>query len=127
MTSGQRWRIGAQRELTKTMMAEVAYLGSYSDDISLTQRLDYLPEQYWADGLVRNDAIANALNATVPNPFNIRNFEFLRTQNPVLYQDMATNGFFTATTRSVASLLRAYPHMNGVNNTRVPSAESKYA
>ena len=122
----QRWRIGVQREITKTMVAEVAYLGSYTDNISLTRRLDYLPEQYWADGLVRNDAIANALNATVPNPFNIRNFAFLQTQNPVLYQDMSNNGFFTATTRSVSSLLRAYPHMNGLNNSRVPSGESKY-
>jgi hypothetical protein len=122
----QRWRIGVQRELTRTMVAEVAHLGSYTDDISLTKRLDYLPEQYWADGLVRNDAVANALNATLPNPFNILNFEFLRTQDPQLYADMANNGFYTAMTRSVASLLRAYPHMNGFNNARVPSGKSKY-
>lgn len=122
----QRWRVGAQREITKTMVAEVAYLGSYTDNIALTKRLDFLPERYWADGLVRNDAIANALNATVPNPFNIRNFEFLRTQDPTLYQDMSANGFFTGNTRSVASFLRGYPHMNGLSNARAPLGESKY-
>jgi hypothetical protein len=122
----QRWRIGGQRELTGTMVAEVAYLGSYTDNISLTKRLDFLPEQFWADGNVRNDAVAAALNATVTNPFNIRNFEFLRTENPTLYQDMAANGFFTGNTRSVASLLRAYPHMNGFSNARTPSGKSKY-
>ena len=125
----QRWRLGVQRELTRTMIVEAAYLGSYTDDISLTKRLDFLPEQYWADGLVRNDANAARMNATLANPFNIRNFEFLRTQDPTLYQDMASNGFFTATTRSVASLLRAYPHMsagNGLRNTRRPAGESRY-
>jgi carboxypeptidase family protein/TonB-dependent receptor-like protein len=122
----QRWRVGAQREITKTIVAEAAYLGSYTDNISLTNRLDFLPEQYWASGNARNDAVAAALNATVANPFNIANFAFLQTQNPTLYQDMATNGFFTGTTRSVASLLRQYPHMNGLSNARTPAGESKY-
>lgn len=124
----QRWRIGAQRELTKTMVAEVAYLGSYSDNIALTKRLDFLPEQHWADGNVRNDAVANRLNATVANPFNIRHFESLRTQDPTLYQDMSANGFFTATTRGVSTFLRAgnYAHMNGLSVARTPLGESRY-
>jgi hypothetical protein len=122
----QRWRIGVQRALSQSMVAELAYLGSYTDHISVTRRLDFLPEQYWGDGLVRNDAVASALNARVPNPFNIENFEFLRTSNPTLFQDMAANGFFTATTRSIASLLRAFPHMNGLSNDRTPAGEAKY-
>lgn len=125
----QRWRIGLQRELTKTMVAEVAYLGSYTDNISLTRRLDVLPEEYWADGLVRNNAVADFLNGTIPNPFNIRNFEDLRTSDPVLYNDMANNGFFTATTIRRHQLLRAYPHMasgDGLRNTRVPLGRSRY-
>jgi hypothetical protein len=124
-----RWRLGVQRELTKTMVAEVAYLGSYANDMSLTQRLDYLPEAFWADGLERNDTIANYLNGTVPNPFHISNFEVLRTTDPVLYNDMANNGFFTSTTIRRHQLLREYPHMtsgNGLRNTRVPDGRSRY-
>ncbi len=124
----QRWRAGVQRALTRTMVAEAAYLGSYSDNISITRRLDFLPEQYWATGLARDDATANYLNALIPNPFNLANFEFLRTANPVLYQDMANNGFFTSTTIRRHQLLRAYPHMTsgGLRNDRTPDGESKY-
>ena len=122
----QRWRVGVQRELTRTMVAEAAYLGSYSDNISISRRLDSLPEEFWASGLARNDDVANFLNATVPNPFNIRNFDFLRTQNPTLYQDMSNNGFFTSTTIRRHQLLRAYPQMNGLTNTRTPAGEAKY-
>jgi hypothetical protein len=122
----QRWRVGVQRDLGRRMVAEVAYLGSRTSDISLTRRLNYLPEQYWADGNTRNDAIASFLDGTVPNPFNIREFEFLRAVDPVLYNDMATNGFFTGTTIRRHQLLRAYPHMNGLQNTRVPDGKSRY-
>jgi hypothetical protein len=125
----QRWRAGVQRELTRRLVAEVAYLGSYSDQIGLTKRLDVLPEQYWADGLVRNDEVANFLNATLPNPFNIRNFDFLRASNPTLYNDMASNSFFTNTTIQRQQLLRRFPQHatgNGLRNDRVPAGESKF-
>jgi hypothetical protein len=122
----QRWRAGVQRELGRRMVAEVAYVGSRTDNMTLTQRLNFLPEQYWADGNVRNDVIPAFLDGTVPNPFNIANFEFLRTTNPVLYNDMATNGFFTATTIRRHQLLRAFPHMNGLQNARVPLGKSRY-
>jgi len=122
----QRWRVGVQREIGRRMVAEVAYLGSRTSDISLTHRLNYLPAEFWADGNVRNDAVAAFLDGTVPNPFNIREFEFLRTRDPVLYNDMATNGFFTGTTVRRHQLLRAYPHMNGLQNARVPSGKSRY-
>jgi hypothetical protein len=124
-----RWRLGVQRELSRTMVLEAAYLGSYADSLALTQRLDYLPEEFWADGNARNDTVANFLNGTVPNPFNIANFEFLRTQDPTLYNDMANSGFFTSTTIRRHQLLRAYPHMtagNGLRNTRVPDGRSRY-
>ena len=125
----QRWRAGIQRELSKTLVAEAAYMGSYTDNISLTRRLDFLPEERWAGGLARNDQVANYLNGTVPNPFNIRNFEHLRTEDPVLYNDMANNGFFTSTTIRRHQLLRAYPHMasgDGLRNARVPDGRSRY-
>jgi hypothetical protein len=122
----QRWRVGVQRELGRRLVAEVAYLGSRTDDIELTKRLNFLPEQYWADGNVRVDSVASFLDGTIPNPFNITQFEFLRTSDPVLYNNMATNGFFTGTTIRRHQLLRAYPHMNGLQNTTVPLGKSRY-
>jgi hypothetical protein len=125
----QRWRVGIQRQFGSRMVAEAAYLGSYTDRLSIRQVLTALPGQYWADGNVRNNAVADYLNGTVTNPFNIRNFEFLRADNPVLYQDMASNGFFTSTTIRRHQLLRPFPHMatgDGLRNDRVPEGRSRY-
>jgi hypothetical protein len=128
----QRWRVGVQREISRSMVAEAAYLGSYSTGISIGDpwdRINALPGEFWSTGNVRNDANADYLNALVPNPFNIANFEFLRTQDPLLYQDMAANGFFTATTIRRHQLLRALPHMtsgDGLRNTHSGLGETKY-
>lgn len=125
----QRFRLGVQQALTKSLFVEVAYLGSRTDDISLTQRLNPLPEPFWASGNERNNALANDLNANIPNPFAISNFADLRTSNPTLYNDMAARGFYTATTIRKHQLLRAFPHMtggNGLRNTRAPLGEAKY-
>ncbi|HXG56490.1 MAG TPA: TonB-dependent receptor [Vicinamibacterales bacterium] len=122
----QRWRVGAQRELTSHIVAEAAYLGAYSDRIGLSLPLSYLPEEYWADGLVRNDATAAFLNATFPNPFHISNFAFLQQQNPALYNEMSTNSFYTNTTIRRHQLLREYPHMNGLTHGSAPLGKSQY-
>jgi hypothetical protein len=133
----QRWRFGIQRELRSNMVLEVAYLGSYTDNITTVtdnpgdnqtaRRLDVLPQQYWSTGLVRNQANADFLNALVPNPFNIANFTFLQTQNPLLYQDMSTNSFFTSTTIRRHQLLRPFPlYSSGLNILRVPEVTLKY-
>lgn len=122
----QRWRIGAQREISRRLVAEVAYLGAFSDRIALSQTLSFLPEPYWADGPVRDDVRANFLNGTMPNPFHISNFAFLQAQNPALYNEMTTSGFYTSTTIRRHQLLRAYPHMNGLSNATAPLGQSQY-
>ncbi|HYE74455.1 MAG TPA: TonB-dependent receptor, partial [Blastocatellia bacterium] len=121
----QRWRFSIQRQLSNDMALEVAYLGSYSDRISVSRRIDALPEQYWSTGNVRDTDIAN-LNAQVTNPFNISNFASLQTSNPVLYEDMNGNGFFRGATIQRATLLRPYPHLSNSNNSRDPIGEVKY-
>jgi hypothetical protein len=121
----QRWRFGVQRELSNNMMVEASYWGQWGDRINVTQRLDALPEQYWASGLQRDNAIATELNRNVPNPFHISNFESLQTSDPVLYQHLSTLGQFTSPTIQKNRLLRPFPHMNGLNNNAAPVGEMR--
>jgi hypothetical protein len=121
----QRWRIGVQRQFGSRMVLEAAYAGSYSDRVSITQSLSPLPEQYWASGNVRNNAIDTDLNSNVTNPFRITNLADLRTTNPLVYQDLSTQSFFTSATIRKNLLLRPFTVMNGLNNTTSPLGEVK--
>jgi hypothetical protein len=121
----QRWRAGIQRELSSHMMIEAAYWGQWADRVSVTERLDPLAEQYWATGMVRNNAVATEMNRNVPNPFHISNFEAIRTSDPVLYQHMSTLGQFTSTTIQKNRLLRPFPHMNGLNDSAAPVGKTR--
>ena len=121
----QRWRIGIQRELTRNMMAEMAYWGQWADRLAVAQRLDYLPAQYWATGLVRNNTVATEMNRNVPNPFYIRNFEALRTTHPEVYRYMATLGTFTSPIIQKHRLLRPFPHMNGLYDAAAPIGKAR--
>ncbi len=119
----QRWRIGVQRQMGAHAAVEVAYSGSYSDRVGVNRRLDALPGQYWADGLVRNNTIANNLNANVANPFQLSNFTALQSSNPLVYRQLSSLGFFTSPTIRKQQLLRPYPHMNGLTQNRAPVGE----
>ena len=84
--------------------------------------------QYWITGNVRNNAAQAALVANVTNPYRITNFEMLRTTNPVLYQRMATNAFFTSPTVQANRLLRPFSHFNtgdGLVYQNLPLGENK--
>jgi hypothetical protein len=117
----QRWQANFQRAFAGNMVVNVTYAGSYSDRISLQTREDYLPGQFWATGLVRNDAVANNMNANVTNPFYINNLN--QGDFPAnVWADMKTNSFFTTPTIRKHQLLRAgTPHQtagNGLRNTK---------
>ncbi len=113
----QRWRIGVQREITRNMVLEVSYNGAYAK-IPVSQRIDFLPQQYWATGTVRRQDIDDALNRNLTNPFNLSTLASLRTSNPVIYNYLGTQGFFTSTTIRRHQLLRQYPNLNGSSGVR---------
>jgi hypothetical protein len=122
-----RFRIGLQRQLSGTIVAEVAYLGSRTDQIQVEQRLNALPAKYWATGLIRNNTLANDLNSQIPNnPFRITNFAALQTSDPIVYADLLTQGFFTNANIAKSQLLRPYPNFGDLRNGRDPSGEQKY-
>jgi len=116
----QRWRVALQRELARNLSVEIAYSGSYSDRIGRNIRADYLPEPYWNGSNERNTTANSFLTAQVPNPFRIQNFAFLQTSDPVLYNRLASNTFFTQQTIQRNRLLRAFPQMNSVTDANLP-------
>ncbi len=123
----QRWRFAVQRELARNLSLEVAYDGSYADRIEINVREDYLPQQYWIPGSLnaRDTAAQALLTSNVTSPYAISNFTALRTSNPVLYQRMAANGFFTATTTQRHRLLRPFSQINNLTFSNLPLGEVK--
>ncbi len=112
-----RWRLDVQRQIGRTMLLDVAYAGSYSDHIPISQTLSALPAQYWSFATTRNNTVANTLNANVTNPYSIGNFAGLKSSNPTLYQYMAANSFFTSSTVRASALMSPYSQMSGLTET----------
>jgi hypothetical protein len=110
----QRWRLGWQRELDSRTSLDVSYSGSYADRQGISIRQDYLPEEYWISGNVRNQAQQDFLTANVPNPFNIANYASFQVTNPLLYQRMQASGMFTSTTIQRHELFRAFAQMGNI-------------
>lgn len=106
----QRLRVAVQREVLANTSVEVSYDYIYSDRAPVDIRQDYLPAEYWIPGSLnaRDAAAQAALDGNVTNPYNITNLASLATSNPTLYNWIATNGFFTATTIPRNRLLRPY-------------------
>ncbi len=113
----QRWRLGAQREISRDTVVEVSYNGSRSR-IGVDQPVSFLPGQYWATGNTRNQAVDDDMQRNLANPFQIQNLAALSQSDPAAYQYWRNIGFFTGTTIRKHSLLRAYPNMNGLSGLR---------
>jgi len=112
------WRVEIQRELSQNLLVSLAYHGLYADRTRVdNRRVDPLPEQFWADGLVRDNALANNLNGNVTNPFFIGNFAALQQSHPLIYQSMSSSTWFTSRTIRRHELLRPYPHMGNLTAT----------
>jgi hypothetical protein len=123
--------VEAQRELTQNLLVSLVYHGLYADRTRVNRRVDPIPEQFWADGQVRNNELATNLNANVTNPFFIGNFSTLQQSHPLIYQSMTSSTWFTSRIIRKHELLRAYPQMgnrtaqnDGVGTARSDSLEA---
>jgi hypothetical protein len=58
------------------------------------------------------------MTTNVSNPFNISNFASLAASSPAVYNYLLTQGRFTATTISKATLLQTYPAVGNVTGLR---------
>jgi hypothetical protein len=112
-----RWRVGVQREILSNTLLDISYNGAWSE-IPVNQRVDFLPQQYWSTGNVRNQNNDNFLNGNVSNPYNIGNLSGLRASDPTTYNYLAGQGFFTRTVMPLNQLLRQYGHMSGLTGAR---------
>ena len=115
----QRWRVDFQKQIGQNVFS-LAYAGTYSDRVRVTQKLDALPEQYWASGNTRNEAVATNMNQNVPNPLRLTNFTSLQQTDPAAYQHLSTQSYFTSAIIRKNSLLRPFAHMNGLSQTFAP-------
>ncbi len=126
----QRVRLAVQREVLANTSVEVSYDWMYSDRAPVDIRQDYLPAQYWIPGSLnaRDAAAQAALDANVPNPYNIANLSSLAVSDPTLYNWIATNGFFTAVNVPRNRLLRPFSQYStgtGLIFGDVPLGEAK--
>lgn len=112
-----RWRIGLQREIMRNLMIDVSYNGAFAY-IPVLRRVNYLPEQYWTKGTVRDQNNDNYLNTNFNNPYNIRNLGSIQQSDPTLYRWMSGQGFFTSANMARNRLIRPYS-MYG--NFRMPN------
>ena len=64
-----RWSIGVQRELPWFFLVEGTYVGSISQNLTVSRELNPVPGQYFSTSPVRDDATNNYLSQQVPNPF----------------------------------------------------------
>jgi hypothetical protein len=113
----QRWRVGVQRELMRNTMLDVSYNGAYST-VPVQQRIDFLPQDQWTTGMLRDQANDNRLNANVTNPFRITNMASLQQSNPLIYRYMAGQNIFTNAVIARHNLIRPHGFMGNVQGLR---------
>ena len=121
----QRWRVSLQRQFGASLGVEVAYAGAYNDQLPVSIRQDYLPEQYWDGSNLRNTAANTYLTAQVTNPFFINNFASLRVTDPVLYQRLASNPTFSSATIQRNRLLRPFGELTNLTYANLPLGAAK--
>jgi hypothetical protein len=64
-----RWSLGVQRELPWNFLIEGTYVGSVSQNLSVSRDLNAVPREYFSTSPVRDNATNNYLSQQVPNPF----------------------------------------------------------
>jgi hypothetical protein len=113
-TRQDRWRLDYQRQLDQATTFTIGYAGSYAQNLPLSENMAPVPAQYWSFANTQNVAVSNAWTSNVSNPYYIGNFGSLQTSNPLLYNYMANNSFFTSKTISQSKLWVPSSQMNGL-------------
>src|SRR5215472_812414 len=113
----QRWRASIQHQFGNTIVMEASYNGAWAK-IPVSQPINYIPAQFYGTSNTRAVDVQAQMTTNVPNPFNISNFASLATSSPAIYNYLLTQGRFTGTTISKATLLQTYPSVGNVTGLR---------
>jgi len=113
-----RISIGIQRQLGASSKIEVTYSGALTNNLSYADTLKYAPSSLYTGGNQPNTAINTLLGTQVKNPFQLANFSSMSSSNSAEYGMMALNSYFTQSQVTLASLVKTYPHMNGLTMYR---------
>jgi len=67
----QYWRYsaGVERQLAGNLLVEVTYLGQHGENLPIVMPLNYVPQEFRTQSLVRDNTAEGVLTATVANPF----------------------------------------------------------
>ncbi|MBM3764886.1 MAG: hypothetical protein FJW32_05805 [Acidobacteria bacterium] len=101
----QRWSFNVQRQLSRNLVVEIGYLGNRGTGLGVLYDFNLTPAQYLSRSPERDVATVNFLSTNIANPFRgISQFG----QSPAFFNNQFV---------SRASLLRPYPHFNGLTMT----------
>ena len=100
----QRWQIGVQRDLGRTWVVDVRYVGNYGSQLQTGRNLNATANEFLSTSATRDQARIDFLSAPVPNPF-------------VGLMPPTASATWRSTTIARERLLRAYPHFDAVNTT----------
>ena len=108
-----RGSIGTQIQLGGSTMVDISFNIARTSNILIGKNSTFTPSSFYTGGQQTNSATATLLNTLVSNPFNISNFSGLASSNPAAYSVISHSTYYTGSTMSVGSLIRAYPQMGG--------------
>jgi hypothetical protein len=100
----QRWQVGVQRNLGRTWVAELRYVGNYGSQIQTARNINALSNEYLSTSPTRDQARIDFLAASVPNPF-------------VGLMPATAGATWRSNNIARERLLRPYPQFDAVNTT----------
>jgi hypothetical protein len=128
-TPARSWRaqLSLEHQIGRSMVVQVAYVGSRTTNITLDGNSNStrtysagfmtataIPGSFSIGGNQPNFASNSLLGSKVPNPFYLPNLTGIQASNPVLYNLLSKSSYITASTISVANLVRPFSQMNAL-------------
>jgi hypothetical protein len=111
----QRGTIGVQYQFSDSMMLDVSYNIARTSHLQLTKGFAYTPASFYTGGQQPNTAPNALLSSKINNPFLISNYSSLQSSNPVVYNMMSLNSYFTQAQIPLSDLVRSNPQMSGLS------------
>ena len=113
----QRWRVGLQHQFGSSRVLDVSYNGAWAK-VPISQPINYIPSQYYGSGNVRANDVQAQMTTNVPTRSTSPTSRRWPPAARRVYNYLLTQGRFTGTTISKATLLQTYPTVSNVTGLR---------